>query len=123
MDVRASASLLAFPRVGFVVPRYKRSAVLRNRLKRRLREIVRLDMLTMLESLPPCDVVIRAFPPAYERDFASLRAEVRQAFQRLQRGGFPGGLPGGPSGGHSAARTVAGQPASDAPVANGPEGT
>lgn len=89
LDVRASASLLAFPRVGFVVPRYKHSAVLRNRLKRRLREIVRLDMLTMLESLPPCDVVLRAFPSAYARDFDALRADVRQAFSRLQRGGWP----------------------------------
>ncbi|MBL0938855.1 MAG: ribonuclease P protein component [Gemmatimonadaceae bacterium] len=90
LDVRASASLHAFPRVGFVVPRYKHSAVLRNRVKRRLRELVRLDMLTSLESLPPYDIVIRAFPSAYERDFAALRAELQQALSRLLRAGIPG---------------------------------
>ncbi|MBL0892506.1 MAG: ribonuclease P protein component, partial [Gemmatimonadaceae bacterium] len=70
LDVRALASLHAFPRVGFVVPRYRHSAVARNRVKRRLRELVRLDMLSVLEGLPPHDVVVRALPAAYQRDYA-----------------------------------------------------
>ena len=82
MDVRATASLRASVRVGFVVPRYKHSAVDRNRLKRRLRELVRLEWLPVL---PPMDVVIRVIPPAYERDFATLRTEVRQAGEKLLR--------------------------------------
>ena len=85
LDVRALASLHAFPRVGFVVPRYRHSAVARNRVKRRLRELVRLDMLTVLEGLPPHDVVVRAFPAAYQRDFAALKAELQQAMAKLQR--------------------------------------
>ena len=68
-----------------MVPRYRHSAVARNRVKRRLRELVRLDMLTVLEGLPPHDVVVRAFPAAYQRDFAALKAELQQAMAKLQR--------------------------------------
>ncbi len=83
LDVRATASLQAFPRVGFVVPRYKHSAVDRNTVKRRLRELVRLHMLDPLQARPPLDVVIRAFPSAYDRDFDALRSELLQALKRL----------------------------------------
>jgi ribonuclease P protein component len=82
MDVRATASLSAFGRVGFVVPRYKHSAVDRNRLKRRLRELVRLQVLT---TLPPLDVVIRVFPSAYQRTVEQLQADLLQAMRRLVR--------------------------------------
>lgn len=68
-----------------MVPRYRQSAVARNRVKRRLRELVRLDMLTVLEGLPPHDVVVRAFPTAYQRDFAALKAELQQAMAKLLR--------------------------------------
>ncbi len=82
MDVRAIASLCASARVGVVVPRYKHSAVARNRLKRRLRELVRLEWLPLL---PVMDVVVKVIPPAYERDFDALRAEMRHAAERLLR--------------------------------------
>lgn len=82
MDVRAIASLSVSLRVGFVVPRYKQSAVARNRLKRRLRELVRVEWLP---ALPPMDVVVRVIPPAYQRDFDALRAELLQARERLAR--------------------------------------
>jgi len=80
MDVRATASLLPFPRVGFVVPRYKQSAVARNRLKRRLREVVRLHMLP---TLAPVDLVIRVLPVAYTRPLDTLRDELAAAVRRL----------------------------------------
>jgi len=78
--VRVIASLRAYPRVGFIVPRYKHSAVDRNRLKRRLRELVRVELLS---ALPPLDVVLRAAPHAYTKDFDTLRAEVRRLVQQL----------------------------------------
>ncbi len=78
--MRVIASLRAFARVGFIVPRYKHSAVDRNRLKRRLRELVRLELLP---SLPPIDVVLRTMPHAYNRDFDSLREEVRRLQSQL----------------------------------------
>lgn len=76
------ASLHAFPRVGFVVPKYKHTGVDRNRLKRRLRELIRLDVLP---ELPPMDLVIRVLPVAYTRNFETLRAEVLQAVRRIAR--------------------------------------
>ncbi len=82
MDVRALASLLGVPRVGFVIPKYKQSGVDRNRLKRRLREIVRVDVLS---DLAPVDLVIRVMPVAYQRNFETLRAEVLQAVRRISR--------------------------------------
>ena len=87
MDVRATASLPAFARVGFVVPKYKHSAVDRNRLKRRLRELVRLHVLP---EMPPLDLVIRVFPSAYHRPLAALRSDLEQAVRRLTRELAPG---------------------------------
>lgn len=86
LDVRATASLHAFPRVGFVVPKYKHSGVERNRVKRRLREIVRLHMLQLLDPAvapTPLDLVVRVFPSAYDRDYDTLRTELLQALRRL----------------------------------------
>jgi ribonuclease P protein component len=82
LEVRATASLHAFPRVGFVVPKYRQSAVSRNRLKRRLRELVRLEWL---EHLTPMDVVIRVAPAAYQRDFVALQRDMRDLMERLRR--------------------------------------
>ena len=88
-DVRATASLHAFPRVGFVVPKYKHSGVERNRVKRRLRELVRQHLLGLLETHatthPPVDLVVRIFPSAYSRDYAALHTELEQAVQQLLR--------------------------------------
>ena len=62
-------------RLGLIVPRHQSSAVARNRLRRRLREILRRDVLP-LPQLPPIDVVIRAKREAYAAPFAALRAEL-----------------------------------------------
>ena len=82
LDVRTLASLHAFPRVGFVVPKYKHSGVERNRLKRRLRELTRVDVLP---GLAPVDLVFKVLPVAYARNFEALRAEVLQAVRKLSR--------------------------------------
>jgi RNase P protein component len=50
LDVRAMPSALPHARVGFVVPKYGHSSVDRNRLKRRLRELVRTRLLPALRS-------------------------------------------------------------------------
>lgn len=62
------------------MPRYKHSAVDRNRLKRRLREIGRR---AILPELPPLDLVIRARPEAYEAGFAELDDELRRARAKM----------------------------------------
>ena len=87
MEARVTASTRSHPRVGFIVPRYKHTAVDRNRLKRRLRELVRRRLLAELAELPAVDLVIRAKPCAYDCSFVSLAAQVetlRDAVRRVQ---------------------------------------
>jgi RNase P protein component len=97
-------SALPHARVGFVVPKYGHTSVDRNRLKRRLRELVRTRLLPSLRppedagesagthaavnagagrdagaagpAIPPVDVVVRALPTAYDAPFAALAREV-----------------------------------------------
>jgi ribonuclease P protein component len=83
LDVIDSASPVAQSRVGLVVPRFGGRAVDRNRLKRRLREIVRLEVLPRLNRLETGhDVLIRARRGAYGATWAELRAEVVQWLER-----------------------------------------
>jgi ribonuclease P protein component len=87
LEARVTASARTHPRVGFIVPRYKHSAVDRNRLKRRLRELVRRRLLAELAELPAVDLVIRAKPTTYGCSFASLAAQIetlRDAVRRVQ---------------------------------------
>jgi len=73
LEARASASLLLYPRVGIVVPKHRRRIVDRNRVKRRLREIVRTRVLPELSSI---DLLIRAKPEAYGSSFDQLSSDV-----------------------------------------------
>jgi ribonuclease P protein component len=83
LDVRTAASPLARSRVGLVVPRHQRSAVDRNKLKRRLRELVRTTLLPVMGGAPVADVVIRARREAYGATFAALGEDVRTVAERL----------------------------------------
>jgi len=73
LDARAAASLLLYPRVGVVVPKYKRNIVDRNRTKRRLKELARLKLLPILGRV---DVLVRAKPEAYSSSFEQLAIEM-----------------------------------------------
>lgn len=66
--------------MGIIVPRHGHSAVERNRLKRRLREIVRQDLLPTEHGM---DLIVRTAPAAYSLPFADLRSEVNGAVRRL----------------------------------------
>lgn len=70
-----------------MVPRHRHSAVDRNRLKRRLRELVRV---LILPSNIPVELVIWAQRAAYDATFERLRAELEQVLHRLRRAD-PGG--------------------------------
>ena len=80
IEVRYLGTSRAGGRVGIVVPRFSHSAVERNRVKRRLREILRRELLT---ALPAVDVSVRASPLAYGASFEELRQAVATARRRV----------------------------------------
>ena len=81
LEVRILASPLSHPRVGFIVPKFGHSSVERNRLKRRLREIVRTRVLA---NLPALDVVIRIRPSTYHVQFSVLVDELGETARVAQ---------------------------------------
>ncbi|MDQ3520280.1 MAG: ribonuclease P protein component [Gemmatimonadota bacterium] len=80
LEIRVAASLLNHPRVGLIVPKLKHTIVERNRLKRRLREIVRTRLLA---DLPAIDMVVRARAEAYDASFGTLAAELALGAAKL----------------------------------------
>jgi len=80
LDVRRAASMLPYPRVAIVVPKFGQTAVARNRIKRRLRELVRRELLP---GLAAADVVVRAVPSSYRATFVELEAAMRSVAARL----------------------------------------
>jgi ribonuclease P protein component len=69
-------------RIGLVVPLFKQSAVKRNQLKRRLRELSRLRLLPTDIA---ADVVLRIRPEAYRASFEALTTDVARAVDQLAR--------------------------------------
>ena len=66
--------------------KYDRSSVERNRVKRRLRELTRRELLGTLRQLRPCaDVVIRAKREAYEAPMTTLQSELADLGTRIAR--------------------------------------
>lgn len=75
-------------RAGFVVSKAVGNAVVRNRVRRRLRHLV----AARLEALPAGSIlVVRALPPAAGADSALLARELDAALERLTSGGPRGG--------------------------------
>ena len=84
MDVFFAASPVSRSRLGLIVPRHGHRIVDRNRLKRRLREIGRRQILPELDALGvEGDVLIRARRSAYGADFDRLLHDVREAVEGL----------------------------------------
>lgn len=72
----------ARPRIGFTVGKALGGAVQRNRIKRRLREAVRLNGF---EASLAVDVVINPKPSVLTMDFSDLQGEVAKAFDAIAR--------------------------------------
>lgn len=83
LDVRVTASPSSCARVGIIVPKYGHIIVERNRLRRRLREIVRVRMLPGLSLVPATDVLIRTLPKAYSASFDVLKQEIDGIVARI----------------------------------------
>jgi len=78
-----AASALPYGRVSVVVGKHGHTIVERNRLRRRLRELVRVNLL------PACtgtDIVLHALPEAYDLDFGTLDREVHALAGKLEPG-------------------------------------
>lgn len=69
-------------RVGFTVSKKVGNAVVRNRVRRRLREIAR--MVISAQARPDLDYVLVGRQGALQRDFGVLRAELVEALKRLK---------------------------------------
>ena len=70
-------------RVGFTVTKKNGTATERNRIRRRLRELVkRLDVISMR---PHSDYVLVGRRAALTRDFATMLDDLRSALHRLER--------------------------------------
>lgn len=70
-------------RFGFTVTKKLGSAVVRNRIRRRLREIVR--SISDKQGLRGCDYVIVARDAALRRETGELRADVEKALAQVNR--------------------------------------
>lgn len=90
LELRVATSPLSFARVGFIVPKHGQNSVKRNRLKRQLRELIRV---TVLPVLTPGDLVLRTLPSAYAQSWAVLRREIETLVRRLPA--VPNRSPGG----------------------------
>jgi ribonuclease P protein component len=66
-----------------VVPRHQHTAVDRNRLKRRLRELTRVELLPALRVRPAVDIAIRARREAYAASVDALRDDVLTVHARV----------------------------------------
>ncbi len=73
------------PRIGFTVGRALGGAVVRNRMKRRLRETVRHN-LSLLQG--PVDVVINPKKTLLSAEFVQLLREIERAFTQIREDRF-----------------------------------
>jgi ribonuclease P protein component len=72
-------------RIGFTVTKKNGTATERNRIRRRLRELVkRVDVLSIR---PHSDYVLVGRRAALDRDFTTMLADLRSALHRLGRQG------------------------------------
>ena len=78
----ARTPALRGPRIGFTVGRALGGAVQRNRMKRRLREAVRMSLPT---SGIAADVVINPKKSVLTADFADVLNEVKRAFEVMEQ--------------------------------------
>jgi ribonuclease P protein component len=77
LDVFDSPSPVAHPRIGVIVPKYRHTVAERNLVKRRIREVLRTEVLPLLaERGCVKDVLVRARRDAYGAGYAEFRAEL-----------------------------------------------
>ncbi|WP_420449435.1 ribonuclease P protein component [Candidatus Palauibacter sp.] len=84
VDVFIAPSPSGRSRICVVTPRHGHSAVARNRVRRRLAEIARIQVLPALEARRlDLDLIVRAKPAAYDASYQRLRARVMDSLETL----------------------------------------
>ena len=79
-----AASAASCARFGMIVPKHGHTIVARNRLRRRLREIGRLEVLPRLDALSrELDFLVRARREAYDVSFQRLRNQLVKLTEEL----------------------------------------
>jgi len=73
LDVLWADNQAGHPRMGLIVPKFQSTGVARNRLRRRLKELWRRELMG---AMPAWDVVIRARRETYGAGFGVLRDEL-----------------------------------------------
>ena len=74
-------------RVGLIVPKHRRRVVDRNRVKRRLREVCRREVLPRLRDAElSLDLLIRARRESYETSYQQLKRELVEVTEELCSG-------------------------------------
>jgi len=73
LEVRWAENQAGHPRMGLIVPKFQSTAVARNLLRRRLKELWRRELMG---TVPAWDVVISARREAYDAGFHALRGEL-----------------------------------------------
>jgi ribonuclease P protein component len=87
LDVFFLSSGVETPRIGLIVPKYGGRIVDRNRLKRRVREVVRREVLPRLKKADQCmDVLVRVRREAYRATYQQLRRELVQVCEQICSG-------------------------------------
>ena len=71
------------PRIGFTVGKALGGAVVRNRIRRRVRDAVRRHIG---EVTRPVDIVLHPRKSVLDLDFVKLEAEIRQLFAMVEKG-------------------------------------
>lgn len=85
LEVRANDSLLSHARAAVVVGKHRHTIVERNRLRRRLRELVRTRLLPKTGGI---DLVVRSLPSAYDASFETLVIEMEKVAELLAQPGM-----------------------------------
>lgn len=80
--IKVVANNLTVSRVGFIVSqKVSKKAVLRNKIKRRLREITKEKLPKIKQGL---DIVLTATPEAAAKDFSEMEKEVDRIFTKAK---------------------------------------
>jgi ribonuclease P protein component len=93
LSVRLRPTRVGYVRVGFVVSRKVGNAVVRNRIRRRLREALRSHLVACAAAgrRASYDLLVIVRPSAAAADFHTLAAALQRALDRaLEKGGASG---------------------------------